>query len=81
MRQSDYAYSAHLLGEIAMVDRRIATGREHLAEQSNRIARMEARGWDATLSRQLLVTFSSVQESHEMHHDRLARELQRHRSR
>ncbi|MBV8512669.1 MAG: hypothetical protein JOZ94_24135 [Xanthobacteraceae bacterium] len=51
----------------ALLDR----GDKHIFEQTARVARLERKGYDATLARSILATFIETQSMHRRHRDQL----------
>jgi len=65
---------------LEMVERHIASGKRHLAQQVVRIAKLEALGLDTVGAETLLATFSQSQRLHIEHRDRILRETNAPRS-
>jgi hypothetical protein len=61
--------------ELAHVEAGITSGERHIANQRERIARLEAKGYDVAFARTLLETFLETQSLHEHHRGILKREL------
>ena len=59
---------------LEMVERHIAGGKRHLAQQAARIAKLEALGLDTCSAETLLAIFQQSQELHIEHRDRILRE-------
>ena len=59
---------------LEMVERHIAGGKRHLAQQAARIAKLEALGLDTYSAETLLTILNQSQRLHIEHRDRLLRE-------
>ena len=57
-----------------MVERHIAGGKRHIAQQVARISKLEASGLDAVSAEALLAIFHQCQRLHIEHRDRILRE-------
>jgi hypothetical protein len=65
---------------LEMVERHIAGGKRHLAQQVVRIAKLEALGLDTCSAETLLTIFKQCQRLHVEHRDRILRETNAPRS-
>lgn len=72
---SQHLIRGHIQQVVGTVERHISEGDRHIREQQERIAWMEAKGYDTTRSKELLRTFLAVRASHYSHMSRLLREL------
>lgn len=66
-----------LLQRLAMAERHVAEGWEHLRRQRELISEQERDGRDTSLARDLLVTMEKSQEQHCAARDRIAEKLAR----
>ena len=60
---------------LAMAERHVALGHEHIDSQRRIIAKLKERGIDSTEAESLLATFLATQKRHEDDRRRLANEL------
>ena len=67
--------NAKILRELAMVDRHITRGEEHIEQQEYIIERFRTLGYDLTLAESLLDSLLQAQALHHRHRDRLLHHL------
>lgn len=60
---------------LAMAERHVAQGQEHIAKQRRIIAEFKERGRDSTVAECLLTTFLAAQKQHEDDRRRFTNEL------
>jgi hypothetical protein len=61
--------------ELHKTEADIALGERHISSQRARIARLEQKGADAALAKELLNTFLQIQQLHHYRRNQLEREL------
>jgi hypothetical protein len=61
--------------ELTDADALLDRGNQHILEQTARVARLERKGYDATLARSILATFIETQSMHRRHREQLKRYL------
>ena len=61
--------------ELHKTEADIALGERHISSQRARIARLEQKGADAALAKELLNTFLQIQQLHQYRRNQLEREL------
>lgn|SRR5438876_6610812 len=66
---------AMALAHLALAERHIARGYEHLASQTRIVANLENAGHDTAMAQSLLETFRDIQRIHLADRDRIKREL------
>jgi hypothetical protein len=66
---------ALVLDHLALAERHVARGYEHIASQTRIIASLQTGGYDTTLARSLLENFEDIQRMHLADRDRIKKEL------
>jgi hypothetical protein len=66
---------AMTLSHLALAERHVARGYEHIASQIRIIASLANNGHDTAVAERLLLTFEDIQRSHVADRDRLKKEL------
>lgn len=64
-----------LLATLALCERHVSEGEEHIARQRDRIALLDLYGWDTSQAVYVLQLLQTCQDQHEEHRDRLLGEL------